>query len=113
MDRCEHIRHLVRQAMHHATEAHDCVFDKRVADSVAMAYLNLAASKFAVAEAFYFSNLEELEHADIEETFAKFDAFANEMLSNYRTDHSHQWTDIEYEALKSVFDNSVCAFPAK
>lgn len=113
MDRYERIQRLIRQSMLYAKDAHDCVFDKSVSDSVAMAYLNLAASKIATAESFYYSNLEDLEHSDIEEIFAKFDTFAREMLSNYRTDHSHQWTDIEYEALKAVFDNSVCAFPAK
>lgn len=113
MDSCEYIQRLIRQSMFYAKDAHECVFKESVSDSVAMAYLNLAASKIATAEAFYFSNLDELEHSDIEEIFDKFDTFAREMLANYQTDHSHQWTDIEYEALKAVFDNSVCAFPAK
>ena len=42
--------------------------------------------------------------------FHLFDSYMSELLTNYKTDHSHQWTDIEFNRLKETFDSSAFAF---
>lgn len=47
----ENFKSLMRQAMLYAQYSHDCIFDESVNNSVAISYLNVAASKFAASEA--------------------------------------------------------------
>ena len=105
----ENFKKLMRIGMLYAKSAHDYVFDESVNDMVAVAYLNTASAKFSAAEALYYSHLDGLEHQDAEEIFHLFDVFMHELLENVRTDHSHQWTSIEYEKLKDAFEHSVFA----
>lgn len=73
-------------------------------------YLNIAASKFAAAESLYYSCFNILERDEAESIFHIFDVYMVEMLTNHKTEHSHQWTDIEYNRLKDAFDSSAFAF---
>lgn len=109
----ENFKNLVRNAMIYVEKSHDCIFDDKKDAFVAVAYLNVAASKFAAAEALYYSHLEDLERDEAEEIFHRFDVYMNELLSNVHTSHSHQWTDIEYNNLKEIFDFSAFAFENK
>ena len=106
----ENFKSLMRVAMHYAHKAHDFIFDSSVDDLIAVSYLNVAISKFSSAEAFYYSQFEFLKRQEAEDIFHLFDTFANELLSNVRTEHSHQWTDIEFERLREAFDYSAFAF---
>ena len=106
----ENFKSLLRNAMFYAQKAHDFVFDDSCENYVAGLYLNIAASKFSSAEAMYYSRIVILERGEAEEIFRLFDVFMNEFLTNIRTDHSHQWTDIEFERLKDAFDCSAFAF---
>jgi len=102
---------LARLAYHEAKQAHDYAFSDKIHQyQASLSYLNLAMSYISAAEALYYSRFDVLEHNDIEVVFQKFRAFANELLTNYATDHSHQWTDIEFERLKDSFDDSVLNF---
>lgn len=82
----------------------------KIDNSVAVANLNVAASKFASAESLYYSCINVLEREEAEDIFHLFDAYMQELLNNYRDNHSHQWTDIEFQRLKEFFDSSVFAF---
>lgn len=42
--------------------------------------------------------------------FYQFSVYAHEFLTNVETDHSHQWTDIEFNKLHDIFDSSAFAF---
>ncbi len=106
----ENFKNLVRNAMFYAQKAHDFVFDDSCENYVAALYLDIAASKFSSAESMYYSRFDILEREEAEEIFRLFDVFMNEFLTNIRTDHSHQWTDIEFERLKDAFDYSAFAF---
>jgi hypothetical protein len=106
----ENFKSLMRQAMLYAQYSHDCIFDESVNNSVAISYLNVAASKFAASEALYYSQFAVLERDEAEEIFHLFDSYMSELLTNYKTDHSHQWTDIEFNRLKETFDSSAFAF---
>ena len=106
----ENFKSLMRQAMLYAQYSHDCIFDESVNNSVAISYLNVAASKFAASEALYYSQFAVLERDEAEEIFHLFDSYMSELLTNYKTDHSHQWTDIEFNRIKETFDSSAFAF---
>lgn len=102
----ERFQSLVKKGMFYASYANDFIFDDSVDNTIAISYLNIAVSKFSAAEAFYYSNFDILERDEAETIFAQFETFAREFLNNVRTDHSHQWTDIEYEKLKELYENS-------
>lgn len=106
----EKFKSLMQQAMLYAQYSHDYIFDNAIEDSIAVAYLNIAASKFAAAESLYYSCFDILERGEAENIFCIFDTYMAEMLTNHKTKHSHQWTDIEYNRLKDAFDSSVFAF---
>lgn len=106
----ENFKSLVRRAMSDAIHAHNFIFDNDTDPLIATSYLNIAASKFAAAESLYYSQLEFLERSEAEEIFRLFDVFMTEFLNNVRTNHSHQWTDIEFQKLKETFDYSAFAF---
>lgn len=106
----ENFKSLIRQAMIYAQYSHESIFDESVNDSVAVSYLNVAASKFAASEALYYSQFAVLERDEAEEIFHLFDSYMSELLTNQKTEHSHQWTDIEFNRLKETFDSSVFAF---
>lgn len=105
----KNFKSLMRRAMLFAQYSHDYVFDEKI-DNSAEANLNVAASKFASAESLYYSCINVLEREEAEDIFHLFDAYMQELLNNYRDNHSHQWTDIEFQRLKEFFDSSVFAF---
>lgn len=106
----ENFKTLVRRAMIYAERAHNYIFDDDIDPFVATSYLNIAAGKFSAAESLYYSQYECLERSEAEEIFRLFDTFLTEFLNNVRTNHSHQWTDIEFQRLKEAFDYSAFAF---
>lgn len=109
----EDFKQLMRRAMVYAEKAHKFVFDEKTDISIAMSYLNIACSKFAAAESLYYSCYDVLERNEAEAIFHLFEVFMTEFLTNVRTDHSHQWTDIEFEHLKDAFYYSAFAFENK
>lgn len=106
----EDFKELMRHAMLYAENAHDYIFDDKVDNMIAISYLNMAASKFSAAQALYCAQREILENGDAEKIFHLFETFAAELLNSVRTDHSRQWTSIEFERLREAFDFS--PFPA-
>ena len=106
----EKFKSLMQQAMLYAQYSHDYIFDDSVEDSVAIAYLNIAASKFAAAESLYYSCFFFFVGVEADSFFLFFVVYMGVMLSNHKTEHSHQWTDIEYNRLKDAFDSSAFAF---
>lgn len=98
---------LVKEAMICAKTVDDILFSKKPNEVAVIGYLNQASSLMHCAQAVYISNFDELEHNDIDELFHQFDVFANEVLSSIATNHSKQWSNIEYETLNDKFDYSV------
>ncbi|WP_370769899.1 hypothetical protein [Eubacterium ramulus] len=109
----EDFKVLLRRAMIYAKHSHDFIFDDSVDNSTALFYLNVAASKFAAAESLYYSRINELESIEAKEIFQLFEVYMKEALTNYRTNHSHQWSDIEFNRLKEAFAYSPFAFENK
>ena len=44
---------------------------------------------------------------NIDNVLTKADIFIKEITSNIATNHSHQWSDIQYRELAKAYDNSV------
>jgi hypothetical protein len=103
---------LMKSAMIDATNAHHCVFPDSAKENrlLALSYAATAIAKSSAAEALYYAQ-PELEHEELPELFSQFDVFVREMQSDFETEHSAQWVDIEYNTLKDRFDNSVCSLP--
>lgn len=101
---------LLREAFLLAKNAHDCTRDDTVTklpeDKVsALSYAAACTSKYSAAEAIYWCS-PELEDDDIPQILAQFDTFTDEIRNDYRTDHSRQWVDIEFEKLRELFEAS-------
>lgn len=93
--------------MEHSKSANDQIFsDSENKVLKAIAELNLATHYFAVAKSIYFSNYSELGRHEIDEVFRKFDVYVEEITRNICTNHSHQWSDIEFQALASTYEFS-------
>jgi hypothetical protein len=96
---------LASAAMAYAKQAHASVLKDR--DIGAIAFLSLASSKISAFQAIYLSHYEILERSDIDNFLHQFEVFQEELASNYAKDHSHQWTDIEFERLVEFYESSV------
>lgn len=89
-----------------AQNAHSCIFSKNYPIEIALAYLNKAISEHCCCDSLYYTKYEQLSEMEYENYSHQFDVFAREFLNNVKTNHSHQWTDLEFERLKEIYDNS-------
>ncbi|OVE67970.1 hypothetical protein CCS79_13525 [Clostridium diolis] len=97
----EIVKNLIRETYRTSEKAHKILFkDYRNEhdEFLASIFLNKAISTASCCKAIYYSNLDDLENTYVENIFIKFDVFSNEFLNNISTGHSHQWTDIEFNA---------------
>lgn len=105
------LKQSIQDAFYYSQEAYNALFhDEEEDEKAAFAYLQLASAKMATARALYFARYDLVE-SDSEDLFQKFDTFANELIENYATSHSHQWTGFEFDDFKEAFENSDFAFP--
>lgn len=109
----ESLKRLIRSSYLYGKQAHDAVFNEDEGELAGVAYLQRASSKMASAEALYYSNYEILAHNEAENIFEKYDEFADELIEDFATKHSHQWTDLQFDELSEAFDNSAFAFESK
>ena len=115
---------LMKHAMGDAQRAYRCIFAeaKGIEDlpfgegihknsMAALSYASSSIGRCSAAMAIYYNNLEELEHAELPELFHLFDVYVQELQKNCATNHSHQWTGIEFDSLQEAFENSICVEP--
>lgn len=107
----EQIKKFLKEAFHVSINAHEILFrnsHNKQNELIAAVSLNKAVSIMYAAKAIYYSDYEELENTYVEQIFHLFDVFENEFITNLTTDHSHQWTDIEFhkyeDEIKSFLD---------
>jgi hypothetical protein len=103
----ENLKRLIRTGYLYAKQAHDAVFDEHVGELAGVAYLQRASSKFSAAESLYYSRYDAVARDEAEEILTQFDSFADELIEDFATDHSQQWTDIEFNRLTDTLENSV------
>lgn len=105
----EKLFNLIRQGYYSSKAAHDLLFEdtmNRENEKLSTLYLNEAMIYMATAQALYLSSPQFLDRPELDNIFHKFDVFKTEFINNVVTNHSHQWTDIEF----SNFKNAVEAF---
>lgn len=105
----ETLKRFVRDAVLYSKRAHSCVFAEKENIPAAIAYLQRASSKMSAAEALYWSQYEILARQEAEDIFQKFDEFADELVEDFATNHSQQWTDIQFNELMDKVDDSAFA----
>ena len=103
----EIFKNYVRSSFYDARYAHDCIFDENCSVEIALAYLNKAIAEHCCCDSLYYAQYENLGRGEYEDYSHQFEVFTDELLNNVRTNHSHQWTNLEFEKLKEIYDNSV------
>lgn len=101
----EFLKTTLRKAYWDAETCHDLVFtdgERHIQDFKASIYLSQAVSLMSACKSVYYSNFELLANDLLEDIFFKFDIFVKEISNNISTEHSHQWTNIEFEDYKTT-----------
>lgn len=96
------IKQLGKSCFYHCEKVNTVLFDNDN-ETGAMCYLNLAIADISVLKSICYSNWSSVGSDDLENLFEQFDIFAREITNNFVTNHSHQWSSIEYERLKELF----------
>ncbi len=106
----EKINKLVRLAYYSAKYAHQyALSENNYSRQASLAYATRSSAYITSAEVLYHSNYEICERYNFDNLFLAFDTFISELLDAYATDHSVQWTDIEFDALEQLYQNSIFA----
>ena len=106
----EKLTKLVQSAYHSANYAHKYALSENdYSRQASLAYATRASAFITSAEAMYYCNFEINQRYDFDNLFLAFDTFISELLDSYATDHSVQWTDIEFNTLEQLYQNSIFA----
>lgn len=102
----EKLKGLTLSAMFSLESANDVIFkDYKNKEIRCLAYLYRAINYMSDAKTLYFTN-QVLWRDNIDSFFLQFNVFIDEITRNIATDHSHQWTDIEFKKLAEIYDLS-------
>lgn len=71
-----------------------------------LAILTRAINYLAYSKSIYNIGIDD-HRDDIDNVLTKADIFIKEITNNIATNHSHQWSDIQYRELAKAYDNSV------
>lgn len=95
----EKLTNMIKLSLLTAKKSHDIIITESPDSVVALAYLSKATSIMKSAEALYYARFDVLARNEVEDIFTQFEVFSSEILDNVETNHSHQWTDIEFDRL--------------
>lgn len=101
----ENLKNMIREAYRLSVKANEVLARDTRSDrnqTNALLTINQAFSVMQAARAVYVSNHATLENLGFETVMYKFGVFANEALTNLLTDHSHQWTFLEFDVYESA-----------
>ncbi|WP_231578610.1 MULTISPECIES: hypothetical protein [Geobacillus] len=101
------IAFFISEGFHASRLCHELIFAENRKDNVnlALTFLNQANTFITSAKTLYAQLSSEGENQELETFFHQFMVFNNEVLTNVRTNHSHQWSDIEFKQLEESFDS--------
>ena len=103
-DVLQEFRTQILDGYHNAKQAHSEIFSGRKNCSVIIGHLSIASSHINAARAIYVCN-EVLTHYEFDPFFHAFSTFSDEVMTNIRTDHSHQWSDIEFQRFHDSYQD--------
>lgn len=95
---------LILDGYYNAKHAHSVIFSEKSDNSVAIGHLAIANSYINSARAIYVCNAEQLSRSEFDDFFHDFNAFSDEVMTNIRSNHSHQWSDIHFNMLEQKFN---------
>jgi|UniRef100_A0A7U4DJN4 predicted DNA-binding protein len=100
------ISFLISEGFNAAKYCHELIFaeDRKNNINLALTFLNQANTFITSAKAIYVQFSLEGESQELEDFFHQFSVFNKEVLTNVRTGHSHQWSDIEFRRLEKEFN---------
>ena len=104
------LKSLIKTATFDAKIGHKVLFkdtNNKINELSALAYFQKGFSTLQCAKSIYINNIDVLERLEIDEIFTRYEIMFDEVLSNITTDHSHQWSDIEYQNLKDLVDSFI------
>jgi len=102
----EKLRGLTLSAMFSIESANEVIFkDFENKETRCLVYLYRAINYISDAKMLYLMN-QVLWRDDIDSFFSQFNVFIDEITRNIATNHSHQWTDIEFKKLAEIYDFS-------
>ena len=104
LNRIEQIKQLIKSLYFDSKKAHDYLFEDNLStiedtthEIIAGILLNKANSTFSCLHTFYYCNFEDVCDNRVEDILFRFQIFSKEFLENISTNHSHQWTNIEFD----------------
>lgn len=77
-----------------------------LSQSSAQAYALSASCHLSCIKSVYSCNYNITENDMVESLIHQFDVFCNELITNSCTEHSHQWTCIEFNKLEELVSSS-------
>ncbi|KHS56200.1 hypothetical protein QX51_15365 [Terrisporobacter othiniensis] len=98
----------LKKALYSSREFHTLIFDDNENTykvNSAIAHLNQAHTYIHIANSLYIQHSEPGECSEFETAIHQFDVFNKEFLSSYSTNHSLQWTDIEFRKFEEDCNN--------
>ena len=98
----QEFKRLILHAFYHAQYAHNEIFSDRQNNPIIMGDISIATSYVNAARAVYICN-EVLSRQEFDDFFNQHQFFAEEVMENIRTNHSHQWSDIHFNRLKEAY----------
>lgn len=99
----DHFKTQLLKSYDNAEYAHEEILKDDPDNTVIVGHLSIASSYAGSAKSIYVCNQDELDRYEFDSYFNKFDIFVKEVMTNIRTDHNHQWSDIEFRELKSHY----------
>ena len=104
----EDFKHNIQSSMFNAETARNHALSNSSNKIIAcITSINLSLYYMSIAKSLYLNNSDILKRPEIDDIINQYEVFIREISSNLSNDHSHQWTDIEYQSLAEKFDNSV------
>lgn len=100
----EEFKNLIMSGYYNAEEAHSEIFSDEPRTSVIVGHLAIANSFINAAHAVYICN-NDLQRLEFDKFFFQFSVFSKEVMTNIRTKHSHQWSDIEFNSFVDKFQD--------
>ena len=110
LQQIEFIKKTISEALETSRTCNNILFKNSIDKTnelIASTYLNKAISLISSVKSVYYSNIAELENSQVEGILFQFNIYSSEFLKNLSTDHSHQWTSIEFERLEELVNSFI------
>ena len=89
-----------------AKNAHSYAMKNEEYHQFAATYALSVQSHLSCIKSVYTCNYDEIANDVVESLINQFTVFTEELLTSYCTNHSHQWTDLEFSTLKDLVASS-------